>query len=91
MSLRIIIPTAFRRLTGAADAVDVDARTIDELLQRLDEHYPGFRSRVCEPNGDLRRFINIYVNGEDIRFLERLSTTIPEGAEVSIVPAIAGG
>ena len=80
-----------RRLTDNADSVEVDATTVRDILDRLDERYPGFRARVCEETGELRRFINIFVDGEDVRFLDNLATTVPERAEVSIVPAIAGG
>lgn len=80
-----------RRLTENADAVEVEAETVKEILDKLDERYPGFRSRVCEETGELRRFINIYIDGEDVRFLNNLSTRVPDRAEVSIVPAIAGG
>jgi molybdopterin synthase sulfur carrier subunit len=91
MSQKVIIPTLLRRLTDNADAVEVEATTVRDILDRLDERYPGFRARVCEETGELRRFINIFVDGEDVRFLDNLSTTVPERAEVSIVPAIAGG
>ena len=91
MSQKVIIPTLLRRLTDNADAVEVEATTVRDILDRLDERYPGFRARVCEETGELRRFINIYVDGEDVRFLENLATRVPERAEVSIVPAIAGG
>lgn len=91
MSQKVIIPTLLRRLTDNADAVEVDAKTVRDILDRLDERYPGFRARVCEETGELRRFINIYVDGEDVRFLDNLATTVPERAEISIVPAIAGG
>jgi sulfur-carrier protein len=91
MSQKVIIPTLLRRLTDNADAVEVDAATVRDILDRLDERYPGFRARVCEESGELRRFINIYVDGEDVRFLDNLSTSVPERAEISIVPAIAGG
>jgi molybdopterin converting factor small subunit len=91
MSLKIIIPTPLRRATGDADSVDVEAGTVREIINRLEESYPGFRSRVCGEDGELRRFINIYVDGEDVRFLDNLSTRVADGAEVSIVPAIAGG
>ena len=91
MAVNIVIPTLLRKLTNDSDLVELEAGTVQEVLDRLDETYPGFRARVCEQNGDLRQFINIYVNGEDIRFLENLSTPLPGGAEVSIVPAIAGG
>jgi sulfur-carrier protein len=91
MSQKVIIPTLLRRLTENADAVEVQASTVRDILDRLDERYPGFRARVCEETGELRRFINIYVDGEDVRFLDNLSTSVPERAEISIVPAIAGG
>lgn len=91
MSQKVIIPTLLRRLTENADAVEVEATTVRDILDRLDERYPGFRARVCEETGELRRFINIYIDGEDVRFLDNLSTSVPERAEVSIVPAIAGG
>jgi molybdopterin synthase sulfur carrier subunit len=91
MSLRIIIPTALRRLTGDVDVVEIEAGSVKDVIDRLDERYPGFRSRICDDAGNLRRFINIYVEGEDIRFLESLATPVADGAELSIVPAIAGG
>jgi molybdopterin synthase sulfur carrier subunit len=91
MPLRIIIPTALRRLTGDADVVELEAGTVNDVIDRLDERFPGFRSRICDDNGDLRRFIIIYVGGEDIRFLDSLATPVPDGADFSIVPAIAGG
>lgn len=91
MSVNIVIPTLLRKLTGDADLIELEAATVQEVLVKLDEKYPGFRARVCEPSGELRQFINLYVNGEDIRFLDNLATPLPSGAEVSIVPAIAGG
>jgi molybdopterin synthase sulfur carrier subunit len=91
MSQKVIIPTLLRRLTDNADAVEVDATTVRDILDRLDERYPGFRARVCEETGELRRFINIYVDGEDVRFLENLATPVSDGSELAIVPAISGG
>ena len=91
MSLKLTIPTVLRRLTRDADVVEVEPGTVREIISRLDESYPGFRSRVCEGDERLRRFINIYVDGEDIRFLDNLSTRVPDGAEFSIILAIAGG
>ena len=91
MSLKIIIPTPLRRITGDAETVEIETGTVAEILAKLDNRYPGFRARVCEESGQLRRFINIYVDGEDIRFLDNLSTLVPDGAELAIVPAIAGG
>ena len=91
MSLKIIIPTPLRRITDNAETVEIETGTVAEILAKLDTRYPGFRARVCEESGQLRRFINIYVDGEDIRFLDNLSTPVPDGAELAIVPAIAGG
>jgi sulfur-carrier protein len=91
MSLKLTIPTALRKLTGDADVVEVESGTVREIIAGLEETYSGFRSRVCEDDGHLRRFINIYVDGEDIRFLDNLATRVPDGAELSIVLAIAGG
>jgi molybdopterin converting factor small subunit len=91
MSLQIIIPTPLRKITANLDTVEVEAGTVNEAIDSLEARFPGFRSRVCDESGGLRRFINIYVNGEDVRFLDNLATPIPDGAELSIVPAIAGG
>ena len=91
MSLKLTIPTPLRSITKQIDIVEVEPGTVGEIIARLDESYSGFRKRVCEDDGKLRRFINIYVDGEDIRFLDNLSTRVPDGAELSIVLAIAGG
>ena len=91
MAIKIAIPTPLRRITGDADTVEVSAGTINEMIESVETRYPGFRARLCEESGALRRFINIYVNGEDVRFLDNLATRVADGAEVSIVPAIAGG
>jgi molybdopterin converting factor small subunit len=91
MSNWVIIPTPLRKFTGNQDAVEVEAETVQGIIDHIEQRYPGFRSRICDEEGGLRRFINIYIDGEDIRFLDNLSTQVPERAEVSIVPAIAGG
>jgi molybdopterin synthase sulfur carrier subunit len=91
MSLKLTIPTALRKITGDADVVEVEPGTVQEIITHVDAYYPGFRSRVCGDDEKLRRFINIYVDGEDIRFLDNLSTRVPDGAELSIILAIAGG
>jgi molybdopterin converting factor small subunit len=91
MSQTVIIPTPLRRFTNGVETVEVKAATIGEIFQELEARFPGIRARLCEESGELRRFINVYVDGEDIRFLDRLETSVGEGAEVSIVPAIAGG
>ena len=91
MSLKIVIPTPLRKFTSGAESVEVDAGTVGQVLDNLDSRYPGFRASVCDETGSLRRFINIYIDGEDVRFLENLSTPVTDGAEVAIVPAISGG
>ena len=91
MSLKVVIPTPLRKYTAGAETVQVEARTVQEVLDNLDSKYPGIRSSVCDEKGSLRRFINIYLDGEDVRFLENLSTPVTDGAEIAIVPAISGG
>lgn len=91
MPQTVIIPTPLRRFTNGVETVEVEALTIGDIFEELDQKYPGIHERLCEGTGELRRFINVYVNGEDIRFLDRLRTTVTPGAEISIVPAIAGG
>jgi MoaD family protein len=91
MSLKVVIPTPLRKFTNGAESVEVEAATVQEVLNSLDSKYPGFRASICDESGSLRRFINIYINGEDVRFLENLATPVTDGAEVAIVPAISGG
>ena len=91
MSQTILIPTPLRKLTGDVESVELDAENVGQVIDELERRFPGFRARVCDESGALRRFINVYVDGEDVRFLDNLSTRLPDGVEVSIVPAIAGG
>src|SRR5436853_3258476 len=91
MAQTVIIPTPLRRFTDGIETVEVQGTTVGDIFNQLESRFPGIRARLCEDNGDLRRFINVYVDGEDIRFLDRLQTSVSERAEVSIVPAIAGG
>jgi molybdopterin synthase sulfur carrier subunit len=91
MPTNIRIPTPLRKLTGEREVVEADGSTIDEILQSLDSSYPGLKGRICDEQGNVRRFVNVYLNDEDIRFLEDKATTVREGDEISIVPAIAGG
>ena len=91
MSLKVVIPTPLRKFTSGVDLVEVEAGTVQQVLDKLDSKYPGFRSSVCDESGSLRRFINIYLDGEDVRFLENLSTPAGDGSEIAIVPAISGG
>lgn len=91
MATRITIPTPLRRFTADDAEIEVEAETINQILDEMDKKYPGFKNRLCEENGQLRRFFNIYVDGEDVRFIDDLETKVPAGAEVSIIPAISGG
>ena len=91
MSLKVVIPAPLRKFTAGAETVEVQAATVQEVLDNLDSKYPGFRTSVCDESGALRRFINIYLDGEDVRFLENLATPVNDGAEIVIVPAISGG
>lgn len=91
MATRVTIPTPLRRFTANDAEIQVEAETVTDVIDQMDRKYPGFKARVCEENGQLRRFFNIYIDGEDVRFLDALETKIPDGAEVSIIPAISGG
>ena len=91
MSQKVVIPTPLRRFTGGAESVELDATTVQDVIDTLDSRFPGIRGGVCEASGALRRFINIYVDGEDVRFLNDLATPVKDGAEIAIIPAIAGG
>jgi molybdopterin synthase sulfur carrier subunit len=88
---KVRIPTPLRKFTGGSDEVAVGGATIGHVLSDMEAHYPGIKERLCEADGKVRRFVNIYVNGDDIRFLQNLETAVKETDEVSIVPAIAGG
>jgi molybdopterin synthase sulfur carrier subunit len=91
MSVRVRIPSPLRRLTNGESEVEIQGATLREAVAALEQEYPGLNGRICEETGELRRFVNIYVNGEDIRFLQGLETPLKERDEVSIVPAVAGG
>jgi sulfur-carrier protein len=91
MSQTVIIPTPLRKFTNDTELVEVQGATVGEVFNQLELQYPGIQARLCEEGGELRRFINVYVDGEDIRFLDRLQTKVNDRAEISIVPAIAGG
>ncbi len=91
MSVTVRIPTPLRRITGDQDTVTGDGGSLIECIESLDARYPGLKDRLCDETGELRRFVNVYVNGEDVRFLSGLATPLKPGDEVSIVPAVAGG
>jgi len=85
------IPTPLRKLTAGREEVVIAGATVGELIANLEAAHPGLRERICDDTGAVRRFVNIFVAAEDIRFLENLDTPVKDGDEVSIVPAIAGG
>lgn len=85
------VPTPLRRFTNGAEEVAATGKNVIEVIEDLDRNYEGFKARLCEENGKIRRFVNIYVNDEDIRFMQNLETPVSDGDELSIVPAIAGG
>lgn len=91
MSVKVRIPTPLQKLTKDKAEVDIAAKNVKELLETLERQYPGIKDRLCDESGRLRRFVNIYLNEEDIRFLKQEATALKDGDEVSIVPAIAGG
>jgi molybdopterin synthase sulfur carrier subunit len=91
MSVKVRIPTPLRKLTNEVDVVTGEAGTLASCINGLESAYPGLKERLCDEQGELRRFVNVYVNGEDVRFLDGLATALKVGDEVSIVPAVAGG
>jgi molybdopterin converting factor small subunit len=90
MSVTVRIPTPLRTLTGGEEQVKASGATVKEVINALEQNHPGMRERLLDEKG-VRRFINIYVGDEDIRFLDGLDTKLEDGQELSIVPAIAGG
>lgn len=91
MPVTVRIPTPLQRLTNGQGEVQCTGGSVNELLADLETHYPGIKERLCDEQGKLRRFVNIFVNEEDIRFLQGDQTKVKDGDEVSIIPAIAGG
>ena len=89
--VQVKIPTPLRKYTGGAGGVEAEGSTVAGLVDDLERRHPGLKERICDENGQVRRFVNIFVNGEDIRFVSNLDTPLKAGDEVSIVPAIAGG
>ena len=91
MGVQVRIPTPLRRFTAGAEEVAAGGSTVGHLINDLERQFPGIKERLCDAEGRVRRFVNLYVNGDDIRFLNNLDTSVKDGDEVSIVPAIAGG
>ena len=91
MAVVVKIPTQLRTLTDGRDQVEADGRSLQQVIDALERSHPGLQKRVLDNTGQLRRFVNVYVDGEDVRFLKGLETEIPERSEVAIIPAVAGG
>lgn len=91
MTVMVRVPTPLRRLTDGQDKVEADGANVREIIDSLNSQFPGMNDRLRDETGELRTFVNIYVNGEDVRFLSGLDTTIKTGDEISVVPAVAGG
>lgn len=91
MSVTIRIPTTLRTLTGGDSEVQVEGSTVGEALGALDVAHPGFKERLFDEDGNLRRFVNVFLADDDVRYLDGVSTPVPEGETISIIPAVAGG
>jgi len=91
MAIKVRIPEVLRKFTGGADQVNLEATTVAEMIEALEKNHPGIKERICDDKGNVKRFINVFVNEEDIRFQDNLQTALEAGADVSILPAIAGG
>jgi molybdopterin synthase sulfur carrier subunit len=91
MAVRVRVPTPLRKFTQGIDEVNAQGANVKSVVEDLEKKYPGIKERICDESGKIRRFVNVYVNGDDIRFLQNLETSLKEGDAISIVPAIAGG
>jgi sulfur-carrier protein len=91
MAVTVLIPTPLQKFTNDQATLQLQASTIQDLVEVMEQACPGVKNRLCSETGELRRFLNFYVNSEDIRFLEGMATPLKDGDEVSIVPAVAGG
>ncbi|MBV9323099.1 MAG: MoaD family protein [Chloroflexi bacterium] len=91
MSVRVRIPTPLRAATDGTAEVDLDAQNVGSVISELETRYPAIKGRLRDDSGGLRRFVNLYVNGEDVRFKDGLQTSLQSGDELSIIPAVAGG
>ncbi len=91
MSVSVRIPTILRTYTGGESEVPAEGATLADILDNLDANYSGIKGRVVDESGELRRFVNVYVGNDDVRFLDNLSTGTPDGTQISIIPAVAGG
>lgn len=91
MSVSVRIPTILRTYTNGDSEVSADGGTLAAVLDSLEQSYPGIKARIVDEQGAIRRFVNVYVGNDDVRFLDALETSTPEGAQISVIPAVAGG
>jgi MoaD family protein len=91
VAVEVRIPTVFRKFTGDRSVIEVEPGTISQVIDQLDVQHPGLKEQLMTPQGELHRFVNIYVNDEDARYLEKLDTKVAEGDTVSLLPSVAGG
>ena len=91
MSVSVRIPTILRTYTSGESEVSASGATLSEVLDDLDGRFAGIKGRIVDESGELRRFVNVYVGNDDVRFLDHLSTPTPDGAQISVIPAVAGG
>lgn len=91
MSVIVRVPTTLRTLTGGESEVKVDGDTVADVIESLEAAHPGFKERILDDAGELRRFVNVFVSDDDVRFMDGLATSVPDGETLSIVPAVAGG
>lgn len=91
MSIHVRVPTILRTYTGGQSEVTAEGSTLSAVLDDLDANYSGIKARIIDETGQLRRFVNVYVGNDDVRFLDGLETATPDGAKVSVIPAVAGG
>jgi molybdopterin synthase sulfur carrier subunit len=91
VSVSVRIPTILRTYTGGESEVSAEGGTLSAVLDDLDSNYSGIKGRILDEGGELRRFVNVYVGNDDVRFLENLATPTPEGTQISVIPAVAGG
>jgi sulfur-carrier protein len=91
MSVRVRVPTPLRRFTAGNGEVNASGTSIKDVINDLESRHPGMRERLLDDKGEIRRFVNIYLNGDDVRFLDQLNSAVKDGDDISIVPAIAGG
>ena len=91
MSVSVRVPTILRTYTGGESEVAASGSTLAEVLDDLDSSYSGIKGRILDDNGELRRFVNVYVGNDDVRFLDNLATPTPDGTQISVIPAVAGG